>query len=213
MKGWDYMTEQQYEFRLKLKYDYATWANVILKNQYDHAHWKGYLFSFMFNHISGPIEHKYTVMEDAIERTYATLARHVVHDARSKSQRRKLPILYAFPDYPTHQAFTYDLKDVTINDGLHYHGIMLIRTDTKMQTDLKTYFKENKKHFVKEGGPIRRIHIKPIKTRPLETASYALKSMEWRIPDSNRMLILPKALSELPEKRKPHSDDTHYAMR
>jgi hypothetical protein len=107
----------------------------------------------MFNHINGPIEPKYAVMENAIERTYATLVRYVVHDARSKSQRRKLP--NAFPDYPTQQGFTFDLKDVTVNNGLHYHGILLIRTDTKMQTDLKAFFKENKKHFVKVGGPIR----------------------------------------------------------
>ena len=46
------------------------------------------------------------------------------------------------------------------------------RPDTKMQTDLKVYFKENKKHFVKVGGPIRRIHIKPIKRGPLATASF-----------------------------------------
>jgi hypothetical protein len=207
------MNEQQYEFRLKLKYDYAAWADVVLKGQYDPNHWKGYLFSFMFNHISGPIEHKYAVMEDAIERTYATLARYVVHDARSKSQRLKLPILYAFPDYPAHQAFTFDLEDVKVNNGLHYHGILLIRTDTKMQTDLKVYFKENKKYFVKEGGPIRRIHIKRIKRRPSATAAYAFKSIEWRIPDSNRMLILPKALSELPERYKPRNDSTHYPSR
>ena len=194
------MNEQMRDFRLKIKYDYGAWADLVLKGQYDENLWKGYLFSFMFNHINGPIEHKYAVMEDAIERTYATLVRYVVHDARSKTQRRKLPILYAFPDYPAQQVCTFDLKDVAVNNGLHYHGILLIRTDTKMQTDLKAFFKKNKKHFVKVGGPIRRIHIKPIKRRPLATASYALKSIEWRIPDSNRMLILPKALSELPSK-------------
>jgi hypothetical protein len=175
------MNEQMRDYRLKLKYDYAAWADVVLKGHYEGNLWKGYLFSFMFNHINGPIEHKYAVMENAIERTYATLVRYVVHDARSKSQRRKLPILYAFPDYPTQQGFAFDLKDVTVNNGLHYHGILLIRTDTKMQTDLKAFFKENKKHFVKVGGPIRRIHIKPINRKPLATASYALKSIEWRI--------------------------------
>ena len=169
------MDEQDYDFRLKLKYDYAAWANVILQGQYDDRQWKGYLFSFMFNHISGLIEHKYTVMEDAIERTYATLVRHVVHDARSKSQRLKLPTLYAFPDYPRYELFPFKMEDVRINGGLHYHGIMLIRTDTKMQTDLGVFFKENEKHFVKEiGGPLTADPYRAY--RPHATNSSCLRS-------------------------------------
>jgi hypothetical protein len=29
---------------------------------------------------------------------------------------------------------------------------------------------------------------------------YGLKALEWRIPDDNRLLVLPKALSELSTK-------------
>src|SRR6476660_4169131 len=94
------MNEQSRNYRLKLKYDYAAWANQIFNGQYDQNHWKGYFLSFMFHHIHGSIEQKYSVMEDEIDRVYATLVRHAVHDGRSKRQRQKLPILYAFPDYP-----------------------------------------------------------------------------------------------------------------
>ena len=197
------MNEQVSDLRFKLKYDYAAWIEKVLQGQHDNHIWKGYLVTFMYNHIVGPLEHKYSVMENEIERVYATLVRRLVHNARSKSQRERLPMLYAFPDYPRQIMEPFDLKDVTINEGLHYHGILLIRDDTRLDTELDTFInaKENYRHLVKEGGPLRRIHIEPIDRTPQKAAEYAFKAIEWRIPNSNRMLILPKAISELPDKR------------
>src|ERR1700723_2035857 len=106
------MKQQNQNNRFKLKYDYASWANKILHGQYDDKQWKGYFVSFMFHHIPGPLEQQYMVMEDDIERIYATLVRHMVHDARSKAQREKLPILYAFPDYPRYKMFPFKMEDV-----------------------------------------------------------------------------------------------------
>ena len=97
------MNEQMRDFRLKIKYDYGAWIEQILKGKFDGQIWNGYIVSFMFNHIPGDHDHKCSVMENAIERVYATLIRHVVHDPRSQSERKKLPMLYAFPDYPRQQ--------------------------------------------------------------------------------------------------------------
>ena len=194
------MNSQMRDFRLKIKYDYAAWANQILQGQYDDKEWKGYFVSFMFHHVHGSIEQKYMIMEDDIDRVYATLVRHVVHNGRSKAQREKLPILYAFPDYPRYKLFPFRIEDIKINGGLHYHGIFLIRTDTKLEVPLDFYIDENREHFEKPSKPLRRIWIGPIDRTPDKAVAYALKSLETRIPDSNRMLILPKALSELPSK-------------
>ena len=186
---------------LEITYDYAAWIKRILQGHDQQETWLSYTMTFMFNHIPGNIEHKYTVMEDAIDRVYGTLVRHMVRDPRSPSERRKLPKLYAFPDYPRKKMDSW--KDVTINGGLHYHGIILLPLETRLKTTLPMYMKRNARHFVKFGGPIRRIHIEPIDRTPERAASYAFKAMEYRIPDSNRMLILPKAVSELPDKPLP----------
>jgi hypothetical protein len=191
---------------LQIKYDYAAWIEQVLDgNNDDVLIWVGYIVTFMFNHISGNEDHKYKVMEDAIDRVYGTLARHVVRDPRSKSERKKLPRLYAFPDYPQKRLEPFDRKDITVNDGLHYHGIVLIPTETRLKTTLPLFLKRNREHFVKADGPIRRIHIEPIDRTPSNAVGYAFKAIEYRIPDSNRMLILPKALSELPHKPKHRS--------
>jgi hypothetical protein len=140
-------------------------------------------------------------MEDEIERVYATLARHIVHNPRSPSQRRKLPKLLAFPDYPSGKMEPFRMEDVTINDGLHYHGIVLIPIETRLRITLPMFIEKNYKHLVKFGGPIRRIHCESVDHTPKAAAGYAFKAFEWRIPDSNRMLVLPKAVSELPDKK------------
>ena len=202
------MNEQLYDFRFKLKYDYAAWIEQILEARRDGQIWNGYIVTFMFNHIPGPFDHKCSVMENEIERVYATLVRYVVHDLRSPSQRKKLPILYAFPDYPRQKLEPFDWKDINCNDGLHYHGIILIRIDTKLKMGLDTFIMQDEhyRHLVKYGGPLRRIHIEPVDRTPRKAAGYAFKSIEWRIPDSNKMLILPKALSELPDKARKSTE-------
>ena len=195
------MNEQMRDFRLKIKYDYGAWIEQILKGKFDGHIWNGYIVTFMFNHIPGDHDHKCSVMENAIERIYATLIRHVVRDPRSESERKKLPMLYAFPDHPRNKMDPFRWEDITINDGLHYHGIILIRIDTRLKVGLDMYIKQNYQHFVKFGGPLRRIHIEPIDRTPGKAVGYVLKSIEWRIPDSNKLLILPKAVSELSDKR------------
>jgi hypothetical protein len=123
-----------------------------------------------------------------------------VHDSRSKSQREKLPKLYAFPDYPRQKMEPFKLEDVTINDGLHYHGVILIPNETRLKISLDMFFDQRKEYLIKRGWPLRRIHCEIIDYAPRKAVDYVLKAIEWRIPDSNKMLILPKAVSELPDK-------------
>ena len=201
------MFDQMRDFRFKLKYDYGAWIEQILNGKFDSQIWNGYIVTFMFNNIPGSFDHKCSVMENEIERVYATLIRYVVHNPRSSSQRKKLPKLFAFPDCSGKKMEPFRWEDIMINDGLHCHGIVLILIDTRLKVGLDLFINEEEneetyRHFVKFGGPLRRIHIKPVDRTPRKVAGYAFKSLEWRIPDSNRMLILPKAVSELPDKCK-----------
>jgi hypothetical protein len=62
------------------------------------------------------------------------------------------------------------------------------------------FVEQNEGHLIKAGKPLRRIHVAHIDRAPKKVVAYALKAIEHRIPDSNQMLVLPKALSELPDK-------------
>ena len=96
------------------------------------------------------------------------------------------------------------LAEAKINDGLHLNGIMLMRIDTRLCVPLKVHFDpngDNYDHYVKEGYPLRRIHVEPVVKTPKVMADYTLKSLKWRIPDLDHILIFPKTLSELTELR------------
>jgi hypothetical protein len=90
------------------------------------------------------------------------------------------------------------MLDVTINDGLHFHGIMLINIESRLKVRLDMHFKEHYARYVRPGDALRRIHIQPIDDPTANRATgYALKALEWRIPDTDRIFIRPKALSEV----------------
>ena len=147
-------------------------------------------------------------MADEADRVYSTLVRHVVHNPRSPSQAAKLPVWIVAPDYPVKKQDGMIAKailaEVKINDGLHLNGIMLMRIDTRLRVPLNMHFDptgQNYRHYIKEGYPLRRIHVEPIEKTPKVMADYTLKSLKRRIPDLDHILIFPKTLSELPKLR------------
>jgi hypothetical protein len=72
------------------------------------------------------------------------------------------------------------LAEVKINDGLHLNGIMLMPIDTRLRVTFKMHFDpdgQNYRHYVKEGYPLRRIHVEPVVKMPKVMADYTLKSL------------------------------------
>ena len=162
----------------------------------------------MFNHIPGNFQQKWAVMSDEANWVYSTLIRHVVHNPRSPSQAAKLPTWIVAPDYQIKKKHGMSAKailaEVKINDGLHLNGIMLMRIDTRLRVTLKMHLDPNSRYYqeyVREGYPLRRIHVEPVEETPKVMADYTLKSLKWRIPDLDHILIFPKTLSELPKLR------------
>jgi hypothetical protein len=194
------MIEQHKEIRLSAISAWSRWVEEIVNEGRNGELWIGYLVTFMFNHVPGGFDTRVLVMEDEVERFYATLVRHVVRRARSKANRNKLPIIIAFPDFPRHRVDGSDLFDVVVNDGLHIHGIVLISIESRMKSTLDMHIRRNYRHYVRFGGMLKRIDVKILDRTPEKVADYALKSLKWRIPDTNRLIVLPKSLSELPPK-------------
>jgi hypothetical protein len=187
--------------RFKLQSAYRNWIHEIVNGVWDKKLWNGFQVTFMFNHIPGNFERKCVVMEDEIDRVYRTLVPHVERSPRSPAGSRRLPILIAFPDYSQQWIKFADILDVTINDGLHFHGILLVNIESRLKVRLDMHIKEHYQRYVRSGDILRRIHIQPVDDPTANRATgYALKSLEWRIPDSDRIFIRPRTVSELPVK-------------
>jgi hypothetical protein len=53
--------------------------------------------------------------------------------------------------------------------------------------------------YVRAKDALRTIHIQPIDEPTAKTAvGYGFKALEWRIPDTDRIFVRPRAVSELP---------------
>jgi hypothetical protein len=193
------MYEISRERRFKLQSAYSSWIHKILKRGWNGQLWTGFQVTFMFNHIPGRFERKCEVMEDEIDRVYRTLVPQVERFPRSKAGRKRLPLLLAFPDYPQRRLDGSSFLDVKVNDGLHYHGAVLVHTESRLKIGLDIHMSENESRYVQEGDALRRIYIQPIDDFTAKTAvGYGFKALEWRIPDTDRIFVRPKAVSELP---------------
>jgi hypothetical protein len=185
--------------RFKLQSTYSNWVHEILNGVWDQKLWNGFQVTFMFNHISGGFDRKCQVMEDEIDRVYRTLVPQVERSPRSPAGSRRLPILIAFPDYSQHWVKFADMLDMKINDGLHFHGVILVHTESRLKIGLDIHMRDHADRYIREGDRLRRIYIQPIDDSSAKTAvGYGFKALEWRIPDTDRIFIRPRALSELP---------------
>jgi hypothetical protein len=192
------MYENSKQRRFKLQSAYSNWVHEILNRGWNGQLWNGFLVTFMFNHIPGGLDKKCKAMEDEIDRVYRTLVSQVERFPKSPAGRKRLPILLAFPDYPTRKLDRSSLLDVKINDGVHYHGVVLVHTESRLKIGLDIHMAEHLDWYVREGGALRRIHVKPIDDPSAKTAvGYGLKALPWRIPDTDRIFIRPRAVSEL----------------
>jgi hypothetical protein len=65
--------------------------------------------------------------------------------------------------------------------------------------EVPKHMDQHEPRYVREGDALRKIHIQPIHEPTAKTpVGYGFKALEWRIPDTDRIFIRPRAVSELP---------------
>jgi hypothetical protein len=192
------MSQNTKQCSFKLRSEYQQWIHEMLNGTWRNGSWSGFQVTFMFNHIPGSFDKKCEAMEDEIDRVYRTLVPHIVRYPRSRAGRKRLPILIAFPD-TRQQPECGSSLDATINNGLHYHGILAVNLDCRLKVRLDMHFKDHSGRYVRRGDRLRTIYIQRIdRVTAKRAVGYGVKSFEWRIPDSDRFFILPRARRELP---------------
>jgi hypothetical protein len=161
--------------------------------------WQPHLITFMFNQLPGSRSSVIKQTRDEIERVYATLVTRVVRKPRSPKSADRLPVLIGFADLPVPKRERRQLREITLNDGLHYHGILLMPARSRLRTGLAFHFMKYHRLYVGNGSRLDRLHVLKIKTDPGYVVRYALKALEkGRLPYDDCVLVLPKSVTELP---------------
>jgi hypothetical protein len=157
--------------------------------------WDGYLVTVMFRHIPGSVNIKIRQMHEEISTVYGKLANRVVRKPTSPNWAYLLPQGVFFPDVPAYRQSQKKLTDVSINDGIHMHGIMFTTATPRFKQPLDQHFLENERLYVK--GNIHRIHVEPITYKEKFVIDYAGKAIKRKRFSNDDILILPKSLSEV----------------
>ena len=73
-----------------------------------------------------------------------------------------------------------DLREVTINDGVHIQRSGLLPPWSRINETLAEHFEMNQELYVRLGFPLSRAHAEPITSNAVYVTEYVLKSVQQR---------------------------------
>jgi hypothetical protein len=160
--------------------------------------WTAYLLTFKFHPISGNPSSVRHQMHDDVERVYSRFVTRVVRNPRSPSSIGSLPILIACADLPVHKHGKRLTPEVTINRGLHYHGLLLVPPRSRLTVTADVHFTDDHDGYVISGKPLADLHVTPVTDDPWYVVDYVMKSVKnRRVSYDDAVLVLPRTSSEL----------------
>lgn len=184
-------TKEQIDFRTKIIQGYAE-----LIQRYVDQGWKAYLVTFMFISLPGGNRAIISQMTDDVTRVYSTFITRVVRNPHSPFYRRALPVLVGCSDSPVAKRKGQSLASVAINDGLHFHAILLVPGTSRLKQGVKAHFRKCASLYLKNDRPVREINVRKITSNLGFVVDYALKAFKRGKVDRDHVLVLPRAESE-----------------
>jgi hypothetical protein len=163
--------------------------------EYLDLEWQPYFLALMFHHISGSVQEKLRQMHKEISRFYGKLASWVVRDPKLPKLAHLLPRGVFLPDGLCYKREKLGLTEAKINDGLHFHGIILVPTRSRLKVPFLQHLREKSKIYAR--GNIARIHAEPIWDHHQFVADYAGKAVKRGRVSCDDVLILPRTGKEL----------------
>jgi hypothetical protein len=108
-----------------------------------------------------------------------------------------LPILISAADLPVFKHQKKSLAEVSINNGVHHHGIIVMPPRSRLKTDLVTHFGHEQELYLRDTRLLS-IYAEAVDDNLEKAVGYALKGVTSRRMDyDDSFLIFPRALSEL----------------
>ena len=139
-------------------------------------------------------------MKKEIETVYRKLVPRVQRFPTTRVGSLHLPILLSCADLPVFKHNKKTLAEVTINEGLHHHGIILLPPNSRLKTDLSTHFASEQKRYLAYSHLVS-IFAEPMDENLEKAVGYAFKGMaSGRLGYDESFIVFPRALSELPRK-------------
>lgn len=151
-----YQNSQWYSDKLVL--GYSQW----LQRYVDEKGWNPFFLTFMYKPLREHTEVMAHQMKDEVDRVYSTFITRVVRNPKSEHQQHLRPLLIAVPDRPVAKYQKQRLKDITINNGRHMHGILVVPWDCRLKRDVRDHFEKYRALYLKNR--LLRLDVRPIQS-------------------------------------------------
>jgi hypothetical protein len=163
-------------------------------------HWQPYFLNFMFNQIPGKHSTKKQIMADEVCRVYETLITNIVRKPTSPSWKQYCPIFIGCPDLPVAKSDRELVRNLNVNDGLHFNGCLLLPPEKKcrLKGRLDDHFRRHQELYYRDGYSLDRLHATNIHEGSM--VDYALKHFKRGNVSYDDILILPRVRSEFGRK-------------
>ncbi len=109
-----------------------------------------------------------------------------------------LPRMILFPDFPVFKWEKKSIRDVSVNNGLHYTGIALTPPFSRFRSTLDVHFIQHQQDYLSDK--LARIHAKALLWDPRHVTEYAFKSVKRGRVSQEHIIILPRTIGEMTRK-------------
>jgi hypothetical protein len=167
--------------------------------EYVDFEWEAYFMTFMFRHIPGSDQERIRQMHKEIGIFYGKLANWVVRKPKSPKWAHLLPRGVFFPDGPCYKRVKKGLSEVTINDGLHFHGLILVPTKSRLKVPFLQHLRDKRRSYGR--GYILTTHAEPIWDQERFVADYGGKAVKRGRLSYDDVLVLPRTGAEMSRDR------------
>jgi hypothetical protein len=159
--------------------------------------WSPSFLTFQFRQLPGKAGAILHQMRTEIETIYRKLVCRVQRFPTTRLGSLNVPMLFSCADLPVPKHKKRALADVSVNDGLHHHGIILLPPTSRLRTDLASHFADDQGRYL-AGSRLSSIFAEPIEDKLEKVVGYAFKGLvSGRLPYDDAFLVLPRSLSEL----------------
>ena len=167
----------------------------LIKPRVDKGGWNSFLLTFMFKPLNGSKQAIIAQMHDEVDRVFSTFITRIVRNPHFEHQKDNRPILFAAPDFPVFKKAKQALHDVSINDGLHMHGILTVPWQCRLRRGVKDQFEKDRALYVKNR--LLNLDVRTIEDANLpEVVDYALKGLKRNAISYDDIMIFPRSSSE-----------------
>ncbi len=162
--------------------------------------WRPYFATLTFAPLPGKPEAVIAQMRAEAELVYKKLLTRLVRRPLSDKSRGMLPIMVAVPDAPVGKR-DKPLVEVTINGGLHLHGLLLVPPVSRLPVGVDEHFRTRQALYVGDQRRLRCVDVMPIDRDLPRVVDYVMKSVRRRRFASrdvlDDVLVLPRSAQEM----------------